>query len=128
MFQRAGWVFMAVILGSPRGFGLSNGSRVPPPFFQAESCRVDLDHPLQAKAVFGFSRGGCSSGCRVRGLRSWPPSREVVASPNEGLNAAADINFDSRVNAEDLGIMLAAWGDAPRNDEPPSECPLGLIP
>ena len=64
----------------------------------------------------------------MRGLRSWPPSRVVVASPNEGLNAAADINFDSRVNAEDLGIELAACGDAPRNDEPPSDCPLGLIP
>ena len=52
----------------------------------------------------------------------------VISSPNEGLNARADINFDSRVNAEDLGIMLAAWGDAPRNDYPPSDCPLGLIP
>ncbi len=52
----------------------------------------------------------------------------VVSSPKEGLNAQADINFDSRVNAEDLGIMLAAWGDAPRNDYPPSDCPLGLIP
>ena len=52
----------------------------------------------------------------------------VISSPNEGLNAQADINFDSQVNAEDLGIMLAAWGDAPRNDYPPSDCPLGLIP
>ena len=52
----------------------------------------------------------------------------VIASANEGLNARADINFDSQVNAEDLGIMLAAWGDAPRNDYPPSDCPLGLIP
>ena len=52
----------------------------------------------------------------------------ILSSPNEGLNARADINFDSRVNAEDLGIMLAAWGDAPRNDYPPSDCPLGLIP
>ena len=52
----------------------------------------------------------------------------VISSPNEGLNARADINFDSQVNAEDLGIMLAAWGDAPRNDYPPSDCPLDLIP
>ena len=52
----------------------------------------------------------------------------VISWPNEGLNAAADINFDSRVNAEDLGIMLAAWGEAPWNDYPPSDCPLGLIP
>ena len=52
----------------------------------------------------------------------------VISSPNEGLNARADINFDSQVNAEDLGIMLAAWDGAPRNDYPPSDCPLGLIP
>ena len=52
----------------------------------------------------------------------------VISRPNEGLNAAADINSDSHVNAENLGIMLAAWGDAPRNDYPPSDCHLDLIP
>ena len=52
----------------------------------------------------------------------------VISSPNEGLNAAADINFDERVDAGDLGQLLAAWGDAPRNDYSPSDCPLGLIP
>ncbi len=52
----------------------------------------------------------------------------VISSPNEGLNAVADINFDERVDAADLGQMLAAWGDAPRNDYPPIDCPLGLIP
>ena len=52
----------------------------------------------------------------------------VISSPNEGLNAQADINFDERVDAADLGQLLAAWGDAPRNDYPPSDCPLGLIP
>ena len=41
----------------------------------------------------------------------------VISSPNEGLNAAADI-----------GLLVAAWGDAPRNPMPPSDCPLGLIP
>ena len=40
----------------------------------------------------------------------------------------AAINFGSRVNAEDLGIMLEAWGEATRNDYPPSDIPLGLIP
>ena len=53
---------------------------------------------------------------------------EVVSSANEGINAAADINFDERVDAADLGLLVAAWGDAPRNDYPPSDCPLGLIP
>jgi hypothetical protein len=52
----------------------------------------------------------------------------VIANPNEGLNARADINFDERVDAADLGQLIAAWGDAPRNDYPPSDCPLGLIP
>jgi hypothetical protein len=52
---------------------------------------------------------------------------EVVSSPNEGLNAAADINHDEIVNAADIGLLVAAWGDAPRNPMPPSDCPLGLI-
>ena len=52
----------------------------------------------------------------------------VAASPNEGLNAAADINHDEIVNAADIGLLVAAWGDAPRNPMPPSDCPLGLIP
>ena len=68
--------------------------------------------------------GNCNGSPSSAVLGDWT----VIASPNEGLNARADINFDSRVNAEDLGIMLAAWGDAPRNDYPPSDCPLGLIP
>ena len=52
----------------------------------------------------------------------------VISSPNEGLNAAADINHDEVVNAADIGLLVAAWGDAPRNPMPPSDCPLGLIP
>ena len=69
--------------------------------------------------------GNCG---RVLGGGCYETDWIVISSPNEGLNAAADINFDSRVNAEDLGIMLAAWGEVPRNDYPPSDCPLGLIP
>lgn len=52
----------------------------------------------------------------------------VAAAPNEGLNARADINFDERVDSADLGLLVAAWGDAPRNDYPLADCPLGLIP
>jgi hypothetical protein len=51
----------------------------------------------------------------------------TVSDPNEGFNAAADINFDSRVDGDDLGQLLAAWGAAPRQDIPPSDCPLNLI-
>ena len=67
---------------------------------------------------------GSEPGCAFESCSTWT----VIASPNEGLNAAADINFDERVDAADLGQLLAAWGDAPRNDYPPSDCPLGLIP
>ena len=52
----------------------------------------------------------------------------IISSPNEGLNAAADINHDEIVNAADIGLLVAAWGDAPRNPMPPSDCPLGLFP
>ena len=52
---------------------------------------------------------------------------QVFSSPNEGLNAAADINFDEVVDGGDLGQLLASWGNAPRNPMPPSDCPLGLI-
>ena len=52
----------------------------------------------------------------------------LISSPNEGLNAAADINGDEIVNAADIGLLVPAWGDAPRNLIPPSDCPLGLIP
>ena len=51
----------------------------------------------------------------------------VIASPNEGLNAAADITFDEVVDGQDLATLLASWGPAPRNPMPPSDCPLGLM-
>ena len=64
--------------------------------------------------------GGCSN---PAACSDWV----VISSPNEGLNAAADINHDEIVNAADIGLLVAAWGDAPRNPMPPSDCPLGLI-
>ena len=56
-------------------------------------------------------------------LSSW----EVISSPTEGLNAAADITFDEVVDGQDLATLLASWGEAPRNPMPPSDCPLGLM-
>ena len=38
-----------------------------------------------------------------------------------------DIVADYRVDGGDLGTLLANWGDAPRQDIPPSDCPLALI-
>ena len=51
----------------------------------------------------------------------------VVSSPTEGLSAVADNNFDAKVDGADLATLLAAWGPAPRNATPPSDCPLNLV-
>jgi hypothetical protein len=62
---------------------------------------------------------GTPTGC----MSEW----QVVASPTEGMNAAADINFDGDVDGADLGLVLGYWGDAPRSPIPASDCPLGLM-
>ena len=51
----------------------------------------------------------------------------VVSDPAQGLTYRSDINFDEKVDGADLGQLLADWGDAPRQDIPPSDCPLALI-
>jgi hypothetical protein len=51
----------------------------------------------------------------------------VISDPAQGYNYRSDINFDSKVDGADLGALLADWGDAPRQDIPPSDCPLNLI-
>ncbi len=83
--------------------------------------RVWSDGTIEGRAFFLNSSEFCSAIARCDG---W----FVISSPNEGLNAAADINHDEIVNAADIGLLVAAWGDAPRNPMPPSDCPLGLIP
>jgi len=64
-------------------------------------------------------------------VRDWDktscPDWEVISDPNSGYKAASDINFDSKVDGSDLGQLLADWGDAPRQDIPPSDCPLNLV-
>jgi hypothetical protein len=51
----------------------------------------------------------------------------VLADSNQGYNAASDINFDSKVDGSDLAQVLNDWGNAPRQEIPPSTCPLNLI-
>ena len=51
----------------------------------------------------------------------------VVSNPAQGLTYRSDINFDEKVDGADLGQLLADWGNAPRQDIPPSDCPLALI-
>jgi hypothetical protein len=52
---------------------------------------------------------------------------QLVSSPQDGLAAFSDLNADQKVDAVDLAEVLSRWGDAPRNDIPPSDCPLNLI-
>jgi len=60
-------------------------------------------------------------------INACAPSWAVISDPNSGYNAAADINFDSKVDGADLSQVLNDWGNAPRQDIPPSTCPLNLI-
>jgi hypothetical protein len=55
------------------------------------------------------------------------PDWQVFADPAQGLTYRSDINFDEKVDGADLGQLLADWGNAPRQDIPPSDCPLALI-
>jgi hypothetical protein len=51
----------------------------------------------------------------------------VFSDPAQGLTYRSDINFDAQVDGADLGQLLADWGNAPRQDIPPSDCPLNLV-
>jgi hypothetical protein len=51
----------------------------------------------------------------------------VVSDPAQGLTYRSDINFDEKVDGADLGQLLADWGNTPRQDIPPSDCPLNLV-
>jgi hypothetical protein len=51
----------------------------------------------------------------------------VISDPAQGLTYRSDINFDSKVDGSDLAQVLNDWGNAPRQDIPPSTCPLNLI-
>ena len=80
---------------------------------EVKAIRVDVDGTCDP-----FEEGGCDDS-----LNDW----RVISSPNEGMSAAADINFDEIVDGQDLGVLLAAWGNAPRKPMPASDCPLGLL-
>ena len=51
----------------------------------------------------------------------------VISDPSQGYAYRSDITADQVVDGADLATMLADWGDAPRYDIPPSDCPLNLI-
>ncbi len=51
----------------------------------------------------------------------------LVSDFSNGYAYRSDITADQVVDGADLATMLADWGDAPRYDIPPSDCPLNLI-
>ncbi len=72
-----------------------------------------------------ISGPGIDSWCTESGFctSGW----KVVSSPSQGYAYRSDITADQIVDGADLATMLADWGDAPRYDIPPSDCPLNLI-
>ena len=84
--------------------------------------RAWSDGTVEGKKVRVCTTPSCDCAVTCTG-NNW----SVISTPTEGLNAAADINFDEVVNGADLASLLAKWGDAPRNPMPPSDCPLGLL-
>jgi hypothetical protein len=83
--------------------------------------RAWSDGKVELKRAYHGAGSLCTSsmGCAT----SWI----VISSPAEGLTFDADLNFDQAVDGNDLGMLLAKWGPAPRNPVPPSDCPLALI-
>jgi hypothetical protein len=72
---------------------------------------------------------GCQKWVTTSGNNFYPLCNQwsVVSDPAQGLTYRSDINFDEKVDGADLGALLADWGDAPRHDIPPSDCPLNLV-
>ena len=81
--------------------------------------RAWSDGKVEMKKV--CSGNSCSD--QITDLAGWV----VVNNPAQGLTYRSDINFDSNVDGSDLAQILNDWGDAPRHDIPPSDCPLNLI-
>jgi len=78
-----------------------------------------------------FHPGAMSSGtaaCNLyQGPGPGPCGWQLFSDPAQGLTYRSDINFDEKVDGADLATLLTDWGNAPRQDIPPSDCPLALI-
>ena len=87
----------------------------------------------RVEATRGYWAGASSGGPVCYFWRADGPGAQlcnkwsIVSDPAQGSTYRSDINFDSKVDGADLGTLLADWGDAPRQDVPPSDCPLNLI-
>ena len=85
--------------------------------------RAWSDGKVETRGWYWPSINHCANNASTPCLTPWI----VISDPAEGLTFRSDINFDSKVDGADLGQLLADWGDAPRQDIPPSDCPLALI-
>ena len=86
--------------------------------------RAWSDGRIEAKAFWPsdqYSQPFC--GQPLERACDWIP----FSTPNDGLAAFADITSDESVDGVDLAQVLSNWGPAPRNDIPPSDCPLNLV-
>ena len=91
--------------------------------------RAWSDGKIEMRRVRPTQRYGNYQACTSVGPEDQPCVSPwyVINNPAQGLTYRSDINFDSKVDGADLGTLLADWGDAPRQDIPPSDCPLALI-
>jgi len=80
-----------------------------------------------ARQSWGYTDSNCYGWTTDAGSCGGSGQWRVLSSPSQGYTYRSDINFDSKVDGADLGQLLADWGDAPRQDIPPSDCPLALI-
>jgi hypothetical protein len=86
--------------------------------------RAWTDGRVEVQRVFS---GNTSTSSWCSGISPCSSPWFVISDPAQGLTYRSDINFDEQVNGADLGQLLADWGNAPRQDIPPSDCPLALI-
>lgn len=83
--------------------------------------RAWSDGRIEARKMHPGGQNGCQYGLPCIG--PWI----LINDPAQGLAAASDSNFDSKVDGADLAMLLGNWGDAPRDQIPHSDCPLNLI-
>jgi len=90
--------------------------------------RAWSDGTVETRLTY-WSSGSCVGGEFFYNPRACPGEAgwQAVSSPSDGYAYRSDITADQLVDGADLATMLADWGDAPRYDIPPSDCPLNLI-
>ena len=110
-------------------YGVAHNGRFA---FCSGSCSGTLDRSTEYSILFRAWSDGrveakkiCTGDSCAGGMS--PGGWIVVSDPNQGYNAAADLDFNGQVDGADLAAVLNDWGNAPRHDISPSSCPLNLI-